>query len=130
MRILHTSDLHMQVGERKHIEALNAILDIAKKNKVDVLTIGGDIFNSPSDADALRGDLRDIFRDNPFRVIAIPGNHDGNIFSKGFDFGFEIVTDSHWKEIVVDDATIVAVPYTDIPTKEILLLRGCQNYWT
>lgn len=120
MRILHTSDLHLREGEKKFTQALNAILDVAKKNKVDVLTLGGDIFESPADADALRGDLRDVFGDNPFRVIAIPGNHDGKIFSKGFDFGFEVVTDSPWKEIVFDDAIIVAVPYTDSPSNEVL----------
>jgi exonuclease SbcD len=120
VRILHSSDFHLRVSDKKYTLALSAVLDAARKNKADVLTIGGDIFDSPADANEMRGDLREIFRDIPFRVIAIPGNHDGKIFSKGFDFGFEVVSDSPWKEIVIDDVIIVPVPYTDNPTSEVL----------
>ena len=120
MRILHTSDLHLKIGIEKFTRAVESILDIARRMKVDVLTIGGDIFDSPVDADEMRGKLRNLFYNIPIRVIAIPGNHDGNIFSKGFDFGFEVTTEHPYAEIEFDDAIIVAMPYTDMQAHEIL----------
>lgn len=120
MRILHTSDLHLKADRLETINALEAILDIAKKKKADLLTISGDIFDSPKDADTLKSTTRALFVGLPFRVIAIPGNHDGKIFTKGFDFGFDVSIDEPWGQTEFGDVCLVTVPYTDTPSEELV----------
>ena len=119
MRILHTSDLHLSVKANRTMDALRTVLEIAKQEKVDALTIGGDIFNSPADADALRPTVRSLFDDISFVTVGIPGNHDGNIFAKKFDFGFPVITKRPFDEVAVGDVTIVAVPYSDLQPEDL-----------
>jgi DNA repair exonuclease SbcCD nuclease subunit len=120
MKILHTSDLHLSEKSGETLRALKVVLEIATREKVDALTLGGDIFHSPKDADALRNQIRNIFDDLPFKIVAIPGNHDGTIFSKDFDFGFDVSVKEPFREFWFDDVCIVAVPFTDSSPDEIL----------
>jgi DNA repair exonuclease SbcCD nuclease subunit len=121
MRILHTSDLHLRADSKATTDALKTILQTAAAKRVDLLTIGGDIFHSERDADILRPAIRPYFDDLPFRVIGIPGNHDGSIFKRGFDFGPEIVIKSPYQEIEIGNIAIVALPYTSKPDENLLL---------
>ncbi|MBN2231179.1 MAG: DNA repair exonuclease [Candidatus Thorarchaeota archaeon] len=121
MRILHTADLHIQEKKKETIDALEEILRIAEENKVDVITFGGDIFHSPKDADILRPTLRKTFQNAKSRIIAIPGNHDGSILSKKFDFGFEVIYEEPFGIREIDDVAIVGVPYRELPDDDMLL---------
>jgi DNA repair exonuclease SbcCD nuclease subunit len=122
----------LRAGSQDSVQALEAVLEVAETNKADLLTIGGDIFESPTDADELRGQLRPLFEKSPVQVAAIPGNHDGSIFSKGFDFGFPVSTSSPFEEIEFDDCCVVAVPYTDDSVQDMLpqLKRAGQTHDT
>ena len=103
------------------ISSVKAVFQVAESEHVDLVTIGGDIFQSEKDADMLRPDLRRLFQGHAFRVIAIPGNHDGSVFTKGFDFGFEVCEEAPYREYKFGDVSLIALPYIDAPTDALLL---------
>jgi DNA repair exonuclease SbcCD nuclease subunit len=123
MRILHTSDLHLAKKRPKTMEALENTLAAAREHGASLLTIGGDMFESEKDAEALRPHLRSVFQGNPFRVIAIPGNHDRQAFRRNVDFGpdFRAAIQEPYEIFHLDDdAELVALPFEDRPTAELL----------
>lgn len=122
MRILHTSDFHLSEGKPNTVSALEEILRVAKRHSVDLLTIGGDLFESEEDAEALRSKLRGRLSNNGFEIIAIPGNHDREAYAHNLDFGSDItvVTESPFKVITRGDVTIVALPFVESHTRELL----------
>lgn len=113
MRVLHTADLHLRTDKHRSLEALDTILDTAEQEDVDVLTIGGDMFDGPGHANELRPDLRSKFRDNSFETFVIPGNHDAEVFERDLEFGrrIEPLVQSPCQVRTVDAWTIVGVPY-------------------
>ena len=86
MKLLHLADLHLgkNIGNYSLIEdqkyALNQILDIIDREKVDVVMIAGDIFDtqvSSVEALSLYSDfIEDIVFNKKKIVLAISGNHD------------------------------------------------------
>lgn len=91
MKILHFSDLHLdkafaslgmtsRIGDQRRQELRNAlrkILDVAKEQHVDAVTIGGDLFEHERISEDTARFLQDQFaRITPTRVIIAPGNHD------------------------------------------------------
>lgn len=128
--ILHTSDLHLSDKKPATLHALKEILKISKKKKIDILTIGGDLFDSALDANILRPKLRKLFSGNDFEIIAIPGNHDIEAYEKNLDFGSDITifTKQPFEIYTKKNLTIVAVPFTEIFTKDLYKsLRNCSN---
>lgn len=89
---------------------------------MDLLTIGGDLFDSERDAEVLRPKLRRMFRGNPFEILAIPGNHDKEAYSANLDFGsdLKIVTTEPCEIRSYDRVSVVAVPYQDRPSDKLL----------
>lgn len=113
-KILHSADLHLAKDKPETITALKEILAIAKKEKVELVTLGGDLFHSPSDANNLRSEIRNLFSNLDFDILSIPGNHDVDVFKQEFDFGsnfISIVED--YKVIIKDKFSITAIPYID-----------------
>lgn len=121
MKILHTADVHLKQGDDRTVEALENVLTKAKEKDVDLLTIGGDLFDSPSDAEALRPQLRDLFQENPFDIIAIPGNHDQDVYEKNLRFGedLEILVETPVSTREIGDIEIIGVPFTSSMTEEL-----------
>ena len=119
---MHTSDLHLTENRRETLKALKKILDKCRECKVDLLTIGGDLFDSERDAEVLRPKLRRLFNDNPFHIIAIPGNHDREAYSANLDFGpdLKIATTEPFEIHTYKGVTVVAVPYQDKPSDQLL----------
>lgn len=113
MRILHTSDVHLSERHPETLSALTEILDVARSHSVDLLTIGGDLFESEGDAEALRPRLRETLSGNGFPIVAIPGNHDCDAFEGNLDFGsdIEILTKRPVDTFTLHDLTLVGVPY-------------------
>lgn len=86
MRILHTADWHLgkrldffsRIEEQR--EVLNEICQIAEDNKVDVVVIAGDLFdtfNPPTEAsELLYTTAKRLAKNGRIPVIAIAGNHD------------------------------------------------------
>jgi len=122
MKILHTSDMHLCNERRETLEALKEILRVAQNLSVDLLTIGGDLFNSDRDAEVLRPELREVFQGNGFPVIAILGNHDSYICSRNLDFGpdLRIAAGDHFSTYPFGEVVLVAVPYRDRPDDSLL----------
>lgn len=122
MKIFHTSDLHLSEKKKGTIHTLENILEIAKSIGVDLVTIGGDFFDSDRDAEVLRPKLRELFQGNNFRIIVIAGNHDSQSFSGDLDFGSDIkvAIDEPFEIIPFEDVTIVALPYREKPDEQLL----------
>ena len=120
--LIHTSDLHLSEDNPETIDALDKILQLAKTNKVDLLTLAGDIFDTVEDAEALRPVLRSKFSNLDFEIIAIPGNHDFDAYSGNLNFGssLTLATEKPYQVFKRKDVSIVAVPYVDRPTEELL----------
>ncbi|MEM3871142.1 MAG: metallophosphoesterase [Nitrososphaeria archaeon] len=114
MRIIHSSDLHLSERKPETIDALAEILNLAKDLSVDVLTLSGDIFDSPEDAEVLRPRLRRLFSGNNFKIIAIPGNHDFDAYRSNLDFGSDlyVVVKAPFEVLDLGDANIVELLYT------------------
>ena len=122
MLILHTSDLHLSEDKPKTIAALDQLLRLANERSVDLMTIGGDLFDSAEDAEALRSELRSKFSNNGFDILSIPGNHDIEAYALNLHFGpdITIVTEKPFKMISKDDVSIIALPFTERPSEELL----------
>lgn len=121
MRILHTADLHLREDDSRTVDALEAVLAAAAENEVDLLTIGGDLFDSPADAESLRPRLRELFSGNPFDILAIPGNHDADVYRENLNFGndIEILTGSPIATAEFGDLEFVGVPFTSSMDEEL-----------
>lgn len=121
-KIIHTSDLHLSEEKPETIDALDKILQLAKENEVDLVTIAGDIFDTVEDAEALRPTLRSKLSNLDFEIIAIPGNHDIESYSGNLNFGssLTLATEKPYQVFKRKDTTIVAVPYVDRPNEELL----------
>jgi len=117
MKILHTADIHLSEKRPESLRSLELIIELAYENNVDLLTIGGDLFDTYKDAEALRIKVRKCFSGLDFPVIAIPGNHDNKVFRKSLDFGtsFQALTVEPVEIYASTDENIniVGVPFVD-----------------
>jgi DNA repair exonuclease SbcCD nuclease subunit len=105
------------------LDGLREVLNVARKNKVDVVTISGDLFESEEDAEALRPELRTkLFSGNEFQIIAIPGNHDREAYRKNLDFGSDlrILTKLPIDAVKQERVNIVGVPFVEKPPEELV----------
>ena len=93
MLILHTSDLHLKEYRDDRWETLIELLKIGQKEKIDIFTISGDLFDKDVNAEYLRQHLRNLFSGNGFNIIIIPGNHDSISYGtsgSGLYFGSDV----------------------------------------
>jgi DNA repair exonuclease SbcCD nuclease subunit len=121
MRVLHTADLHLREDDAATINALEELLSKAEEHEVDILTISGDIFHTAKDANALRPQIRSLFSDNPFDILAIPGNHDADVYEENLDFGqdIDVLVNKPTTNRSYDDAEFIGVPYTEELTDDL-----------
>ena len=125
MKILHTADLHLQEKNPETMKTLELILTLAKNQNVDLLTIAGDLFDSPQDAENLRTRIRRLFSNLDFPIIAIPGNHDERVFKGNLDFGtnFYALINKPVECYTLDidkNVNIVGIPFTSRVSDELL----------
>lgn len=121
MKILHTADVHLKADKNRTIRALENVLERAAEEGAALVTIGGDLFDSSGDAEELRPKLRELFKDNPFDVIAIPGNHDQEVYKKNLRFGedLEVLVDKPVTVRDIGDVEVIGVPFTSSLTEEL-----------
>src|SRR3989304_2726941 len=86
MKILHTADIHLREYGDERWQTLKTLIDIGKKEKIEVFVISGDLFDEKIDAENLRPKIREIFSNNGFSIVLIPGNHDHDVY-KDMYFG-------------------------------------------
>jgi len=79
MRILHAADLHVATGERDYsLAVLDEIIEIIARERVEILLLAGDVFDTYADAESLRDDVAtrlDRLAAN-CKPFYIPGNHE------------------------------------------------------
>lgn len=91
MKILHTADIHLREYADERWEALKKLIEIGRKEDIEVLVISGDLFDRGVDAENLRDKIREVFSNNGFKICVIPGNHDSDSYKMGKYFGEDVV---------------------------------------
>ncbi len=91
VKILHTSDLHLLKEGDERWQAFKYILQLAEREKVDLLVISGDLFDRSSASQKLRPALRQLLSGTPFYTVIIEGNHDQGSLREGLYFGDRVV---------------------------------------
>ncbi len=91
MKILHTADLHLREYGDERWKTLEELLEIGKKAKIEALSISGDLFDKDVNAESLRTQIRELFSNNDFKILIIPGNHDSASFGEELYFGGDTI---------------------------------------
>ncbi|MBK4346930.1 exonuclease SbcCD subunit D [Lacisediminihabitans changchengi] len=139
MKILHSSDWH--IGRTFHGnstiahlgQVLEALVDVVRREQIDVVVVAGDIFDSATPAaesyELLTATLRGI-RDAGAQVVLTSGNHDSATrlgFNAGFTglAGIHIITrqELHDRPISIDDE-FGPVHFYGIPYLEPSIVRS------
>lgn len=121
MKILHTADIHLREYEDDRWKTLQKLIEIGKREKVEILVISGDLFDKDIDAENLRGEIREVFSNNGFKIILIPGNHDTDSYKSGMYFGEDTIILTDLKDCFeYKDVRIYGLPFEPIEGEEIL----------
>lgn len=115
MKILHTADIHLHTQHPRRMEALHKVVDLGRREDIDLLLIAGDLFDDYPQAELLRGEVRRLFSNLPYKVLAIPGNHDERAFSEECYYGSDFIALTDRPRTIKDFGNwrIVALPYGD-----------------
>lgn len=114
MKILQTSDLHLDPSFPERLQILKKICDICVDNRCDYLIICGDLFDSESYAHQIRPDLRNIFQSfKNLKIIIFSGNHDSNLYDQNLDYGnnVEVISSKGSKIKKIDLWNLIFIPY-------------------
>ncbi len=121
MKILHTADIHLREYDDERWRTLEKLIEIGKKEKIEIFVISGDLFNKDIDAENLKDKIRDIFSNTGFKITIIPGNHDSDSYKGGKYFGEDvnILSDLN-KPFEHEDVRIWGLPFELIEGEDIL----------
>jgi len=61
MKVLHTADIHLREYGDNRWKALQKLIEIGKKEEVEVFVVSGDLFDKDIDAEVLRPKIREVF---------------------------------------------------------------------
>ena len=85
LRVLHTSDLHLDLLGDKGCDCLEVLIKLAIKEKVDLVVIAGDLFDhNRVDDDLISFAVGELERLTVPTVI-LPGNHDCLVLGSAFE---------------------------------------------
>jgi len=123
MRILHTADVHLRSEKDERWEALRSIIQLAEKEKADVIAISGDLFDRGVDAEKLRPAIRKLFSGSGSAIVLIPGNHDSDSYGGGLYFGedIRIITDP-FSPVIIEDVRFWGIPFQDLGAEDMAKL--------
>lgn len=79
MRFIHTADVHLSVADKAYtLTVLAEIGTIAVRERAELILFAGDVFDTFTDAVALRTDVAAwaAALPEPIRVLMLPGNHE------------------------------------------------------
>lgn len=121
MKILHTADIHLKGYEDERWRVLQKLIEIGKKEQIEIFVISGDLFDKDIDAENLRPKIREIFSNTGFKIVIIPGNHDSDAYTAGMYFGedTEILRDLN-VPFLYKDVGIWGIPFEPVKAEEIL----------
>jgi len=132
MKILHTADIHLTEHKGDRWNTLLKLIEIGKQERIEIFVISGDLFDKGADAENLRPKIREIFSNNGFQIVLIPGNHDCNSYKTGMYFGDDtiILTDLN-SPFEYKDVRIWGMPFEPIEGEKILIkLHSLANNLT
>lgn len=131
MKILHTADIHLREYGDERWEALQKLIEIGKREKIRILVICGDLFDKGINAENLRPKIRELFSNNGFRIIIIPGNHDKDSYKSGLYFGNDTVILGN-SPLEFNNVRIIGMPFEEAMKREDVLskLRSLKNTLT
>jgi len=119
MKILHTADMHLRGLNDERWKTLEKLIDVGKKEKIDVLVISGDLFDEGIDAERLRPHIRELFSKTGFKILIIPGNHDEGSFETGLYFGEDAIVLNDTAPQDFGDVRIIGIPYESIESEDV-----------
>jgi len=121
VKILHTADIHLKGYEDERWRVLQKLIEIGKKEQIEIFVISGDLFDKDIDAENLRPKIREIFSNTGFKIVIIPGNHDSDAYTAGMYFGedTEILRDLN-VPFLYKDVGIWGIPFEPVKAEEIL----------
>jgi len=122
MRILHTSDFHLRTNNDEKWFALKEVLELGRREGIEVMVVSGDFFDRKVDVEILRTPLRQLFEQYPFQILILPGNHDYQAFREGYVFGDNVKIFLHhfdppWEK---ENVAIWGYPYSLHSEEKIL----------
>ena len=121
MKILHTADIHLREYGDDRWNTLQKLIEVGKKEKIELFLISGDLFDKGIDAEFLRPKIREVFSGNGFKIILIPGNHDNESYKSGVYFGEDVIILSDLnKPFEYKNLRVWGLPFEHIEGKEIL----------
>jgi DNA repair exonuclease SbcCD nuclease subunit len=121
MKILHTADIHLREYGDDRWKTLQKLIEIGKQEKVEVFVISGDLFDKEIDAETLRPKIREVFSNNPFRIVLVPGNHDSDSYKSGMYFGEGVFVLANLNEpFEHEDLRIWGLPFEPVEGGKIL----------
>lgn len=132
MKILHTADIHLREYGDNRWKTLQKLIEVGKREKIEIFVMSGDLFDKGIDAEKLRPKIREIFSDTGFKIVLIPGNHDSNSYSSGMYFGKDVViiTDLN-SPFQYKDLKIWGIPFEHVEREKILQkIHSLGNYLT
>lgn len=121
MKILHTADIHLREHGDERWKTLEHLIQVGKKEKVELFVICGDLFDKSVNAENLRPKIRKIFTNNDFKIVLIPGNHDRESYESGLYFGEDtvILTDLG-APFTYQKVTLWGMPFEPIGTEKVI----------
>lgn len=116
MKIMHTADVHLSSHHPQRLQALRKVVELGRDEGIDLLLVAGDLFDDDQQARVLKGEVRDLFSNIPFKVVAIPGNHDQKAFAEESFYGteFTALTAKPYSILDFPDWRLVGVPYGEV----------------
>lgn len=114
VRAIHTSDLHLRRDAPEGLRIFDAILAEAGARAADFILVSGDLFDSTTEAIALRQDVRQRIESiAPLPVVLLPGNTDVGAYGPETDYGSNavILRDTPWHSATVCGVEILGVPH-------------------
>jgi len=120
MKVLHTADLHLKGYEDERWRTLRKLIQIGDEEGIDLFAISGDLFDGGVDAQDLRPHIREVFSGNRFKIVLIPGNHDGDSFQDAY-FGEDVIVLTDLRQCFeYGDVRIWGMPFERIGGPDIL----------
>lgn len=120
MKILHSADIHLRSVDDERWKSLQLLLSIARDQKVDVFVISGDLFQKDRDAEMLRPKIRELFSDNEFPVIILPGNHDAQLISDMYFGGNVVLLNDLYRPYVIGNVAFYGFAFETMDEHRVL----------
>jgi len=121
MKVLHTADLHLREYGDQSWRALRTLIEVGRKEKIDLFAVCGDLFDRGVDAEKLREPIRELFSGNGFQILIIPGNHDADSYGAGMYFGSDArILHDIAAPVEFDDARIFGIPFEPLDAGRVL----------